>query len=299
VRSAQVRADLPGAQLLASAEQLWERPDEYDVVVVATGNTAHVPQATAALRLGKTTVVDKPLALSHEEAAELVGLARELRVPLTVFQNRRWDSDTLTAQALLARGDLGPVHRLEARFTRFRPQVVRRWREDPARGGGVLLDLGAHLVDQALLLLGPAAAVYAEVRTVRGGRVDDDCFLALEHHSGARSHLWVSLAAPVPGPRLLLQGAQAGWSKQDLDGQEDALRTGVPLPTEPDGLLWGAEGPRPHPSAPGDWTAFYRAVAATARAGAPVPVDPSDSVQVLRVLGAARESALRREVVAL
>lgn len=299
VRSAQVRADLPDAALLPDAQQLWDRADEYDVVVVATGNTAHVPQATAALRLGKTTVVDKPLALTCEEAADLVRLAQELRVPLTVFQNRRWDSDTLTAQALLAAGALGPVHRLESRFTRFRPQVVRRWREDPDQGGGVLLDLGAHLVDQALLLLGPATRVYAEVAAVRGGRVDDDDFVALEHLGGARSHLWVSLAAPAAGPRLLLQGAVAGWSKQDLDGQEDALRTGSPLPPEPDGLLWGVDGPRPHPSAPGDWGAFYRGVAATARSGAPVPVDPADSLQVLRVLDAARESARRREVVAL
>jgi scyllo-inositol 2-dehydrogenase (NADP+) len=300
VRAAQARADLPGAALLASADELWARTQEYDVVVVATGNTAHVPQARAALDLGKVTVVDKPLALTAEDATALVAHAHALDVPLTVFQNRRWDSDTLTAQALLAQRALGPVIRLESRFTRFRPQVVRRWREDAAQGGGVLLDLGAHLVDQALLLLGPATSVYAEVDTRRdGATADDDCFLALTHRDGARSHLWVSMAAPHAGPRIVLQGTEAGWSKQDLDGQEDALRAGTEAPPEPDGVLWDTEGCRPHPSAGGDWPAFYRGVAATARTGAPVPVDPGDSVRVLTVLDAARESARRHEVVAL
>jgi scyllo-inositol 2-dehydrogenase (NADP+) len=294
-RVAQVQSDLPLAQVVSSAELLWTRTDEFDVVVIATGNTSHLPLAMTALQLGKTTVVDKPLSLSARSARELLALSEMLGVPLTVFQNRRWDSDTLTAASLLAEGTLGDVHRLESRFVRFRPSVVDRWREDAAAGGGVLLDLGAHVVDQALQLLGPAVDVYAEVDTRRtGGRADDDCFLALTHASGARSHLWASMAAPVPGPRLVLQGSVAGWSKQDLDGQEDALRAGVPAPPEPDGLLWDTTGFRTVPSLPGDWGAFYAAVGA-----GEVPVDPRGVVEVLHVLDAARLSAETRDVMAL
>lgn len=299
-RVAQARADLPGVAVVPSAGQLWTQPDEFDVVVVATANETHVPLTTAALELGKLTVVDKPLAITAAEAATLVDLAQRLAVPLTVFQNRRWDSDTLTAAALFNEGTLGEVIRLESRFTRFRPEVVHRWREDATAGGGVLLDLGAHLVDQALLLLGPAVEVYAEVDTRRtGAGADDDCFLALTHTSGARSHLWGSMAAPYPGPRLALQGSRAGWVKDDLDGQEDAQRDGVPLPPEPDGHLWTAEGSRPVPSLAGDWAAFYRGVAATVTDGSPVPVDPRDAVRGLQVLDAARRSSQTRQVVPL
>jgi predicted dehydrogenase len=298
-RVAQARADLPGASVIPDAEQLWSRADEFDVVVVATANTTHVPLATTALQLGKVTVVDKPLASTAAEAAALVGLSQQLAVPLTVFQNRRWDSDTLTARALLADGTLGEVIRLESRFARFRPEVLDRWREDATAGGGVLLDLGAHVVDQAQLLLGPVVDVYAEVDSRRpGARADDDCFMALTHASGARSHLWCSMAAPYPGPRLVLQGLAAGWSKDDLDGQEDALRGGRLGASEPDGHLWTADRLQPLPSLPGDWTAFYRGVVMAA-AGGPVPVDPHDAVRVLQVLDAARTSAARREVVSV
>lgn len=296
-RRAQAADDVPGVALVDSPDALWRRADEFDAVVVVTTNVAHVPLARAAVDLGKAVVVDKPLAMTSDEAHGLVQHAAAAGVPLSVFHNRRWDSDTLTARALLADGPLGTVHRLESRFTRFRPEVAERWRERPG-GGGVLLDLGTHLVDQAVHLLGPVEAVYAEVAARRSGAVvDDDCFLALTHASGAGSLLWCSAAAPWTGPRLVLQGSRAGWLKQDLDGQEAAQRDGVAVPPEPDGTLWDENGARPVQSRLGDWAAFYRAFAAAVRDGGPVPVDPADGVQVLRVLEAARESAQRREVV--
>ena len=305
-RRAQAAVELPAARVLPSSDALWACADAFDVVVVAAANLAHVPVATAALELGRPTVVDKPLAPTAAEAAALCELAAARGVPLTVFHNRRWDSDTLTAAALLRDGVLGEVHRLESRFTRFRPQVQARWREDAAAGGGVLLDLGSHLVDQAVLLLGPVTHVYAEVDRVRpyvdgGGGADDDVLLALTHAGGARSSLWASMAAPWPGPRLVLQGSAGGWAKQSLDATEEAMRTGAwPGPVaEPDGRLWTAAGEVPVPSLPGDWPAFYAGFAAAARGRGPVPVDPRDGVRTLQVLEAARRSAERREVVAL
>ena len=296
-RRAAVEADLPGARVVDAAAALWRQAADFDVVVVATSNDVHVPLATAALDLGKPVVVDKPVALTSEDAARLVEHARSRGVPLGVFHNRRWDSDTLTAADLLASGVLGTVHRLESRFTRFRPQVVDRWREKPG-GGGVLLDLGTHLVDQAVHLLGPVREVWADVRELRAGaEVDDDVVLALTHESGAGSLLWCSAAAPWTGPRLVLQGSRAGWVKQDLDGQEAAAREDRPPTPEPDGTLWDEDGARPVPSRPGDWPAFYRGFDDAVRTGAPLPVQPEDAVHVLRVLEAAVRSSREREVV--
>jgi predicted dehydrogenase len=301
-RRAQAARDLPTAELVDDAAALWARADAFDAVVVATPNTSHLPLALAALDLGKPTVVDKPLAVTAADADRLARHRPD--VALAVFANRRWDSDTLCARELLSSGRLGDVVRLESRFTRFRPQVADRWREEPADGGGILLDLGPHVVDQALHLLGPATTVYAEVDTRRtGARVDDDCFLALTHSSGARSHLWCSLAAPVAGPRLLLQGTRAGWRKEQLDGQEAALRIGWtpadgPVP-EPAGVLVDEGGEHRLDSPSGDWAAFYRGFAATVLDGEPVPVPAVDGVRVLRVLDAARRSAAERTTVAL
>ena len=302
-RRDQVADDLPGVRLHATADDLLAA-GATDLVVVATGNAAHVPLARAALRAGLPTVVDKPLAVTEADAASLVALAQDLGVPLGVFHNRRWDSDTLSAQQVLAGGVLGTVHRLEARFTRFRPEVQQRWREDPTAGGGVLLDLGTHLVDQARLLLGEVAEVYAEVDVRRrGATADDDVFLALTHTSGARSHLWCSAAAPWTGPRLVLQGDRGGWSKHTLDNQEDALRAGLSAagdrPAEPPSLLHDVDGTRETPSLPGDWPAFYRGVEVALRTGSPLPVPAGEALPVLRVLEAARESARTRSVVAV
>ena len=184
--------------------------------------------------------------------------------------------------------------------------VQERWREaEPEQGGGVLLDLGPHVVDQALHLLGPAMRVYAEVEAVRDGAVgDDDAFVALTHEGGARSHLWCSAAAPVGGPRLQVEGTSAGWSKQDLDGQEDALKAGWlpgrgPGPAEPAGTLHDEDGPRPVASLPGRWSAYYAALAGAVRGLGPVPVTAEEAVRVLQVLDAARTSALEGRVVEL
>lgn len=298
-RREQAAQDLPGVRLLATPDELWQHADRVDVVVVATPNDVHASLATAALDLGKAVVVDKPFALTSSEAAAVAAHAARLGLPLSVFHNRRWDSDTLTARELMTGGRLGTVHRLEARFTRFRPQVQQRWREQPG-GGGVLLDLGTHLVDQAVHLLGPVTTVYAEVRARRtAAQVDDDCLLALTHTSGASSLLWCSAAAPWTGPRLVLQGSAAGWVKDGLDGQEDAQRRGgVPAP-EPDGALWDEHGAHAVPSVRGDWTAFYRGFAGAVHGENAVPVDPGEAVRVLQVLEAAAVSSDTGSVVAV
>lgn len=306
-RAAQVRADWPDARVLPDADALWERADEVDVVVVATPNRSHVPLGLAAVRAGLPVVVDKPLARTADEAGELVAAAAQAGVLLTVFQNRRWDTDVRTAVRLLRDGELGAVLRLETRFERWRPEPKGGWREsgDPEEGGGLLLDLGSHQVDQALHLLGPAVRVYAELDVRRpGAQAEDDVLLALTHAGGARSTHWLSATAAHLGPRLRLLGSRAALVVEGLDGQEQALRSGRrPGPgwgedAAPALLVVGQERTSVRPE-PGDYRLFYAGVRDAVRGAGPVPVDPSEVLQVLRVLDAARVSAQRGEVVAL
>jgi predicted dehydrogenase len=267
-------------------------------VVIASPNESHAPLARAAIDAGLPVVVDKPLALNAAEARDLADYAERAGVMLTVFQNRRWDSDQMTLRKLMADGRLGEVTRYESRFERFRPELRDdAWRDrlTADRGGGVLLDLGSHLIDQALTLFGPVRHVHGEVAHRRGGPADDDAFVALEHESGVHSHLWASSVAPAPGPRLRVQGTRAGYVVEKLDSQEDALKSGRPL-----GDGWGDEAEanwgrllrgdesEPVPSEPGAWPAFYAGVADAIRTGSPPPVDPRDAVTTLELIEAAR-----------
>lgn len=297
-RQAQARQDLPGVTILESADQAWQQGA--DVAVIATANSAHVPQATAALDAGLHVVVDKPLAGSAGEAQGLIDLAAARGRQLHVFQNRRWDSEILTARSVIEQGLVGTPHRLESRFERWRPTPKGGWREEgPAADlPGLLYDLGAHLVDQALHLLGPVDRVFASVRRVRPGvTADDDTQVLLEHVSGAVSILSVSAASAFTGPRLRLLGTGGGLWIDSLDTQEDALRAGrSPLEadwgTEVDDALivTGTEPPRALVRERGRWPDYYRGVAASLRGEGPPPVDPRDVVQDLRVIEAAQES---------
>ncbi len=299
-RRTRARRDHPSAAVLGSPEEVWERAGDLDLVVVAAANRAHVPLARSSIQAGLAVVVDKPLAASADEGRSLVRDARERGVMLTVFQNRRWDGDFLTVRGLLEEGALGDVARFESRF--------ERWSGDPQDAGGLLNDLGSHLVDQVLFLFGPAAQVYAELDTRRAGaQTDDDSFVALLHESGVRSHLWMSAVAAQLGPRFRVLGSRAAYVKFGIDVQEELLHAG----RRPDDPLWGRE-PEDRwgslgagdelgriPTVPGAYQRFYEGVVLALREDAPPPVDPDGVVAGLEVLDAARKSARERRVVEL
>ena len=309
-RRAQVVAAYPGAEVVDDADAVWECAGELDLAVVATPNRAHVPLARGALDAGLAVVVDKPLASDAAAARALVQHAEAVGGMLTVFQNRRWDGDFLTLRDVLAAGRLGAVLRFESRFDRWRPDSGGAWRETeaPSDGGGLLLDLGSHLVDQAVQLFGPVARVYAELDVRRAGAAaDDDVFVALEHADGVRSHRGMSaLVAQIP-PRMRVLGDAAAFVKRGLDVQEDQLDAGL-LPGD-DG--WGADpqaqwatlgsdaDAQPVPTVAGAYERFYAGVAEALRDGTAPPVDPWDAVRVLEVLDAARRSAAQGRVVEL
>ncbi|MFN8122211.1 MAG: Gfo/Idh/MocA family oxidoreductase [Thermoleophilia bacterium] len=308
-RAANARAAYPGVRIAEDAEAAMPG---HDLLVVATVNRVHRSLAAAGLDAGLHVVVDKPVAVTAADAADLEQLARRRGRLLIPFHNRRWDAEFLTLRRLLQDGTLGDPVRIESRFCRWRPDPKPHvWREsaDPADGGGLLLDLGTHLVDQCVALLGAPERVYGEVTRRRpGAGPDDDVFIALGYPGGATAHVWASAFAADAGPRLRVLGTRAAYVNPHLDGQEDALRAGV---RPGDGRPWGVEPEsrwgevvagderRPVPSEPGDWPAFYAGVAAAVRDGAPPPVDAADAVTVLRVLEAARSSAAQSAVVRL
>ena len=299
-RRREVAADL-GRPAFASLQELARAGAE--AVAISTPAATHVTLTQQALRLGLAVACDKPFAPDANSARQTVELAGQLGVPLTVYQNRRWDSDFLTLRELLDKGSLGALTRFESRFERFRPEPG-----PPAAGGGTLLDFGSHLADQALLLAGPVSGVYAEMhlRNDPGG-LDDDVFIALTHQGGVRSHLWGSWRQGAPGPRLRATGTSGTYVIQDADGQEARLRSGASPASA--GERWGAEPPErwghllrgdgaePVPAAHGAWNLFYPAFAAAVRGIQPVPVDPWDAVATAAVLDAARTSAHTAQVV--
>jgi predicted dehydrogenase len=309
-RQAEARRAHPDSEVFSDAAEVFERASEHDFVVVAAPNDVHVELTRRALDAGLPVVVDKPFAPTAAEGRALVERAEELGILITVFMNRRWDSDQLTVRRLLDEGKLGEVLRYESRLERWRPALSERkpWSEvsSPEAGGGVLLDLGSHLVDQAIGLFGAIVRVYAEVESRRGG-ADDDAFLALEHRSGPRSHLWASLLAAAPGPRLRVLGDRAAYLITEVDGQEDALGSGA-RPSGDEG--WGVEPPERWgrlitadrseavASERGNWPRFYIGLERALREGSPAPVDPWEAVTGLEVLDAARRSAATATVVA-
>ncbi|MBW1603153.1 Gfo/Idh/MocA family oxidoreductase [Streptomyces sp. JJ66] len=309
-RARQAMTAYPGVRICGDADALFARADALDLLVVASPNRTHVALAERALRAGLPVVVDKPLAATAAEAEQLAALAEERGLVLSVFHNRRWDNDFLTLCGLLERGELGRVYRFESRFERWRPKPKGGWREsgDPGELGGLLYDLGSHVVDQALALFGPAATVYAESDVRRpGAEVDDDTFIAVTHTGGVRSHLWVSATAAQLGPRFRVLGSHGAYVKHGLDPQESALRAGErpglgDWGVEPEtawGTLGEPESARPVPTVDGDYPAYYRAVAAAVRSGDAPPVTAPEAAETLRVLEAARHCARTGQSVTL
>ncbi|MFD5825387.1 Gfo/Idh/MocA family oxidoreductase [Lentzea sp. NPDC060358] len=297
-RRAQARAEHPDAAVV-TVDELFAL--DLDLVVVATPNRTHAEHAKRAIAKGVAVVVDKPFAPTSAEAEELVAAAATAGVPLSVFQNRRWDSDFLTVRGIL--GKLGEVRRFESRFERWIPEVGGNWRElgDPREAGGLLYDLGAHLVDQALQLFGPVSAVYAELDRRRpGAQVDDDVFVALTHANGVRSHLWANAHAAHHGPRFRLLGSEGAFEIDGLDEQENALAAG----RRPTGYGWGHETRTGRLGVLGETTEVavepgaYQTFYAELRAGR-VPVDPAGAVDALRVIEAAFTSARENRTVQL
>lgn len=299
---ARVHADWPDAEVLPDARALVQRAD-LDLVVIASPNDSHFPLARAALAAGRHVVVDKPFTLTLAEARELCALAHARGRLLSVFHNRRWDSDFLTLRALLARGTLGRIVHVESAFDRFRPAVRARWRESAAPGAGLWFDLGPHLLDQALQLFGWPEALHLDQAMLRDGGLADDWFQASLHYPRLRVVLRAGMLAAATSPRWAVHGTAGSWVKLGLDPQEDALKAGA-RPAWPPRPAWGQDPgvslitrPDPRradalftdhwPLQPGCQGAYYAALhdALRGEAANPVPAEQAAAVTALIELG--------------
>lgn len=290
VRTAAAHEDWPGAVVHQGLEGLLGAQERFDVVVVASPTGRHLEHTEAVVRAGVAVVVDKPLALDAPGARTLVEHARAAGVPLTVFQNRRWDDEQRTLRRLLAEGALGRVHRFERRWERWRPVPKDRWKENAVGdGGGLLLDLGTHLVDSAVQLFGPVRSVRAELRSLTTP-AEDDVFLALDHTSGTTSHLAAGGLVGAPGPRTRVLGDAGAYLVTSFEGEPTPFAALDPGQGH-EGWLVRGDRLTPVPRAPGGHADFYRAVRRWLLGDGPVPVDPWDAVRTAQVLDAARASA--------
>ncbi|ODU45200.1 oxidoreductase [uncultured Aquimonas sp.] len=297
---------LPAGVCGASIDAVLADP-AIELIVVATPNDSHASFARQALLAGKHVVVDKPFVLRAADAEDLIALARKQDRRLSVFHNRRWDADFLTAQQVMAEGRLGKISYAEFHFDRCRPQLKPRWREQPGEGAGVLYDLGPHLIDQACCLFGLPRAVTADVLAQRPGAEVDDYFHLLLDYGSTRVVLHASSLMPAHGPRIALYGEAASFRHFGLDSQEDDLKAGL----RPGSAAWGQmRGARAELlSHDGEVTAidtlrgryqdYYAGIVHAVRTGAEPPVTATQALDVMRVLEAAMRSSAERRTVLL
>ena len=298
-RTDDVRKRFPHVAVYDSPARVIADPS-VDLVIVATPDPTHEPLARLALEAGKHVVVEKPMAMSAAEGAALVALSRERGRMLTVFHNRRWDGDFKTVREIVNSRRLGDIQFAALTWDRFRPEVSQAWREQSQDPWGALMNLGPHLVDQALLLFGQPHAITGDLIAQRPGARSPDFFALTLHYGVARVLLSASTIVLDPRPRFALHGTQGSFVKHGIDPQESSLRAGVTYGSPGFGQdsehLHGVltimnAPPERIPTQPGDWRPFYAGVVAAIAGGAPPPVDPMDAVAGLELIELGRRSA--------
>jgi predicted dehydrogenase len=300
-----VRADWPEVGVTAILSEVLDDP-AIRLIVIATPDHLHAEQALAALARGKLVVVDKPLAPSLAEARQVIACAKATGQLLTVFQNRRWDSDFLTLKRLIAENTLGEIVQFESHFDRLRPASTDRWKDH--RAAGLWQDLGPHLVDQVLQLFGVPSGVYADLTTQRVNGAAPDYAHVLLRYPHRRVILHMTQSVHASGLRFAVHGTTGSYIKHGLDPQEDQSKAGM----KPSDGRWGVDDspglltritPEGNalettiPNARGNYAAFYAQVHTTICNGGPPPVTPAEAVDVMTIIEAGKISAAEgREV---
>ncbi|QKJ87085.1 Oxidoreductase [Paramixta manurensis] len=306
--ASKVNADWPSVATINDPQALFDHP-EIDLVVIPTPNDTHFPLAKAALEAGKHVVVDKPFTVTLSQARELSALADAKGLLLSVFHNRRWDSDFLTLKTLLAEGVLGEVRYLASHFDRYRPEVRQRWREMKGAGSGIWFDLGPHLIDQALQLFGAPVSITVDMAELRPGAQTTDYFHAQLIWPQRRVILHASMLAAAETPRLVVHGTKGSYVKYGLDPQEDRLKAGERPPHEDwgydmrDGVLTLAQGEvmaeKNLLTLPGNYPAYYAAIRDAINGVGSNPVSAEQAIQVMTLIELGLQSASQRQTLTL
>jgi predicted dehydrogenase len=300
------------------ARSISEMLDDEDIelVVINTPDSTHYEYTRAALEAGKHVIVEKPFTTSYAQAEELVALADSKNLMLSVYQNRRWDGDFLTVKEIINSGALGRLVEFESTFARYRNFIKPdTWKETGSAGGGLVYNLGSHLIDQAVQLFGLPKAVYANVAILRtGGHVDDYFQINLlrpEQCPELRITLKAGYLMREPEPRFVLHGTLGSYVKHGVDNQEEALLRGE-TPDRPGwgredeqnwGLLHSEREGKPlygsYPTLPGDYNAFYQNIYEHLRLNEPLATDARHVSDVIRIIEAAYQSGREEKVIAV
>lgn len=297
----------PEAQIYGSLDELLD-DDQVDLVVIATPHYTHHDLAVQAMNAGKHVVVDKAMAMSGAEAADMIAAAERNQVMLSVFQNRRWDWDYLTVKNVIADGLLGEPYLFQIAVMEY--YQPRGWRADKARSGGILYDWPAHFIDQALQLV-PAApkSVYCRTvdRDVWDATIENYAKLIIEFDGGVLYEIEVTNLGAVPKPHWTVLGSHGGLIKYGLDPQESAMRDGnifaaEEAPEHRARVTTYAEGERQElviDSVRGSWTGYYQNISAVLNTDAELAVKPEEVYEVMRIYDAAAVSAQTNTVISL
>ncbi|MBC7005072.1 oxidoreductase [Photobacterium sp. BZF1] len=294
-----VIAQLPNVTVYSQIETMLDDPD-IELVIIATPNHLHIPQAKLALQAGKHVVIEKPFCISAEEGKALMDVAQQAGKTLSVYQSRRFDGDFRTIEKLTADGKLGDIHTFYSSYNRYRPEVKVRWREQDTPGAGILYDLGAHLIDQTLCLFGLPEKVTAVVRNQRPGAQATDHFHLILHYPQCEAILHANCLSTTEGPRFQIFGHDSAFIKYGMDPQEDMLRDKA----GPGTPGWGEDTPdnfgrytdkHGHntiiETERGGYEQFYQQLALAIREGHPLPVTAEQALDVIRVIEAAIASS--------
>jgi predicted dehydrogenase len=306
--AAKVHADWPSVPVVSEPKHLFNDPN-IDLIVIPTPNDTHFPLAKAALEAGKHVVVDKPFTVTLSQARELDALAKSLGRLLSVFHNRRWDSDFLTVKRLLSEGTLGEILFFESHFDRFRPQIRNRWREQAGPGSGIWYDLAPHLLDQAVNLFGLPVSMTVDLAQLRPGAQTTDYFHAVLSYPQRRIVLHGTMVAAAESARYIIHGTRGSYVKFGLDPQEDRLKSGERLPQEDwgydmrDGVITRVEGEELVEETlltiPGNYPAYYAGIRDALNGTGENPVPASQAIQIMELIELGIESAKHRATLCL
>ena len=301
----------PGVKTFRSLEELLA-DQNIELVIVNTPSVTHFEYAKKTIEAGKHVIVEKPFTATVAQAKELIGLAKKKNVKLSVYQNRRYDSDYKTVKKILEERVLGQIIDAEIRYDRFTPELsYKTHKETPAAAVGSLYDLGAHLIDQALQLFGMPVAISADIAINRpGSKVDDyfDLKLFYPHH---RVTLKSSYYVREPLPGYVFHGTKGSFIKPKTDVQETDLQAHK----EPGGDDWGIEPETQkgflHTEADGkiikgyvdsmrgNYGEYYNGIYDAMRNNKEVPVTAEDGMKVIKLIEAAYQSNKERRVIDL
>jgi len=293
-----VTTDFPTVEHYLTADALLQASDA-ELVIITAPNDVHFELAKTALEQNKHVIIEKPFVTNVADGEALIALAAEKGLILSVYNNRRWDGDFLTVKKLIEEGSLGKIKCFESHFDRFRPEVRQRWREQSPTGGGILFDLGPHLIDQTLQLFGLPDAITAQCLVMREGSTNVDYFNLVLHYADKIATLHSDLYSAGPNKRFSVKGDKGSYEKQGLDPQEDRLKAGV-LPTEPSwadedieqyGRLYNADAVETIVTERGGYQHYFLTMADAIRLNSTAPVNAEDALWSIKLIELAMESS--------